>query len=198
MSQGPLAARIGRQFGPRVGRRFLPSHATPDIRMSKRSQTLGLSAPCTVAAIAQLVEHVIRNDGVTGSSPVCGTSSRHHQFRNRTAFFAAASSCRANPTEALLSASSRRQPDLCQPQARTIGVENDFSFALDGIPYSDTVRHPRIASPIRPPPSTSPTELSPPIETTGHLATVRIHRQPMQVPHHQTWRNVSRGPRRRR
>jgi hypothetical protein len=25
------------------------------------------------AAIAQLVEHVIRNDGVTGSSPVCGT-----------------------------------------------------------------------------------------------------------------------------
>jgi hypothetical protein len=26
------------------------------------------------AAIAQLVEHVIRNDGVTGSSPVCGTS----------------------------------------------------------------------------------------------------------------------------
>ena len=28
------------------------------------------------AAIAQLVEHVIRNDGVTGSSPVCGTISR--------------------------------------------------------------------------------------------------------------------------
>ena len=27
------------------------------------------------AAIAQLVEHVIRNDGVTGSSPVCGTIS---------------------------------------------------------------------------------------------------------------------------
>ena len=27
------------------------------------------------AAIAQLVEHVIRNDGVTGSSPVCGTGS---------------------------------------------------------------------------------------------------------------------------
>jgi hypothetical protein len=26
------------------------------------------------AALAQLVEHVIRNDGVTGSSPVCGTS----------------------------------------------------------------------------------------------------------------------------
>ena len=26
------------------------------------------------AAIAQLVEHVIRNDGVTGSNPVCGTN----------------------------------------------------------------------------------------------------------------------------
>src|SRR6266404_2069971 len=26
------------------------------------------------AAIAQLVEHVIRNDGVTGSNPVCGTT----------------------------------------------------------------------------------------------------------------------------
>jgi hypothetical protein len=26
-----------------------------------------------VAAIAQSVEHVIRNDGVTGSNPVCGT-----------------------------------------------------------------------------------------------------------------------------
>src|SRR5207244_10965085 len=30
------------------------------------------------AAIAQLVEHVIRNDGVTGSSPVCGTSQINH------------------------------------------------------------------------------------------------------------------------
>jgi hypothetical protein len=30
------------------------------------------------AAIAQLVEHVIRNDGVTGSSPVCGTSLFDH------------------------------------------------------------------------------------------------------------------------
>jgi hypothetical protein len=31
-------------------------------------------APAWSAAIAQLVEHVIRNDGVTGSNPVCGTS----------------------------------------------------------------------------------------------------------------------------
>src|ERR1700680_3809308 len=30
------------------------------------------------AAIAQLVEHVIRNDGVTGSNPVCGTSEIKH------------------------------------------------------------------------------------------------------------------------
>ena len=32
-----------------------------------------LEAPAWSAAIAQLVEHVIRNDGVTGSNPVCGT-----------------------------------------------------------------------------------------------------------------------------
>src|SRR3979409_2022816 len=30
------------------------------------------------AAIAQLVEHVIRNDGVTGSNPVCGTNQINH------------------------------------------------------------------------------------------------------------------------
>jgi hypothetical protein len=33
------------------------------------------------SAIAQLVEHVIRNDGVTGSSPVCGTISPPGQVR---------------------------------------------------------------------------------------------------------------------
>ena len=33
-----------------------------------------LEAPAWLAAIAQLVEHVIRNDGVTGSNPVCGTN----------------------------------------------------------------------------------------------------------------------------
>jgi hypothetical protein len=27
-----------------------------------------------------LVEHVIRNDGVTGSSPVCGTNSPHQEI----------------------------------------------------------------------------------------------------------------------
>src|SRR3954452_23666406 len=35
------------------------------------------------AAIAQLVEHVIRNDGVTGSNPVCGTSLRANRTGRR-------------------------------------------------------------------------------------------------------------------
>jgi hypothetical protein len=44
-----------------------------------RYQVQAFSAPLPnaaiwSAAIAQLVEHVIRNDGVTGSNPVCGTS----------------------------------------------------------------------------------------------------------------------------
>ena len=30
--------------------------------------------PRWIAALAQLVEHIIRNDGVTGSSPVSGTN----------------------------------------------------------------------------------------------------------------------------
>ena len=43
--------------------------------VSGRSRT-----PIWSAAIAQLVEHVIRNDGVTGSSPVCGTSPSKFSF----------------------------------------------------------------------------------------------------------------------
>ena len=34
--------------------------------------------PSWFAAIAQLVEHVIRNDGVGGSNPSCGTSKINH------------------------------------------------------------------------------------------------------------------------
>ena len=34
---------------------------------------LHFSQQCESAALAQLVEHIIRNDGVTGSSPVSGT-----------------------------------------------------------------------------------------------------------------------------
>jgi hypothetical protein len=44
----------------------------PDIRWHAFSAIAGRCV--WSAAIAQLVEHVIRNDGVTGSSPVCGTS----------------------------------------------------------------------------------------------------------------------------
>jgi hypothetical protein len=35
-----------------------------------------------VAALAQLVEHIIRNDGVTGSSPVSGTIPSTRDFRD--------------------------------------------------------------------------------------------------------------------
>ena len=51
---------------------FLQNRGAPDIRCG-RFRYFSETAPW-FAAIAQLVEHVIRNDGVTGSSPVCGTS----------------------------------------------------------------------------------------------------------------------------
>ncbi len=51
---------------------FLQSSALG--RYQVRVPVLGL------AAIAQLVEHVIRNDGVRGSSPACGTTG--HSFKN--------------------------------------------------------------------------------------------------------------------
>src|SRR5437588_9744741 len=44
----------------------------PDIRCGRFQRVAERAA--WSAAIAQLVEHVIRNDGVTGSNPVCGTS----------------------------------------------------------------------------------------------------------------------------
>ncbi len=50
----------------------MPIGAVPDIRWHAFSAIAGRRV--WSAAIAQLVEHVIRNDGVTGSSPVCGTS----------------------------------------------------------------------------------------------------------------------------
>jgi hypothetical protein len=40
----------------------------------QRANPLILAAAYPHAALAQLVEHIIRNDGVTGSSPVSGTS----------------------------------------------------------------------------------------------------------------------------
>jgi hypothetical protein len=41
----------------------------------QRANPLILAAAYPHAALAQLVEHIIRNDGVTGSSPVSGTIS---------------------------------------------------------------------------------------------------------------------------
>ena len=77
-AQGPgrrlagIFVTLGRQLA--VSERpafFLPIGAVPDIRCGRFRLT---PERCVwSAAIAQLVEHVIRNDGVTGSSPVCGT-----------------------------------------------------------------------------------------------------------------------------
>ena len=51
---------------------FLQNRGMPDIRCGRFQLVAERAA--WFAAIAQLVEHVIRNDGVTGSNPVCGTS----------------------------------------------------------------------------------------------------------------------------
>jgi hypothetical protein len=57
---------------------FLQNRALAVIRCQRFQAVAGRTT--WFAAIAQLVEHVIRNDGVTGSSPVCGTST----FPNQT------------------------------------------------------------------------------------------------------------------
>jgi hypothetical protein len=57
-----------------TGAFLLQNRALPDIRCERFQGSP--EAAAWSAAIAQLVEHVIRNDGVTGSSPVCGTI--HH------------------------------------------------------------------------------------------------------------------------
>ena len=75
-SPGRRLARVfvplGELNGPFEGRVFLAKTG------GARYQVRAFSGSCRriawSAAIAQLVEHVIRNDGVTGSSPVCGTS----------------------------------------------------------------------------------------------------------------------------
>ena len=38
----------------------------------------GAAPPCSDAAVAQLVEHLIRNEGVGGSSPFRGTTTPFH------------------------------------------------------------------------------------------------------------------------
>ena len=62
----------GRGPCPRAAAFFLQNRTVTDIRCG-RFRPLP-NAPHWFAAIAQLVEHVIRNDGVTGSNPVCGTN----------------------------------------------------------------------------------------------------------------------------
>lgn len=44
------------------------------VTMLRRALLLKGGAGLSWAAIAQLVEHIIRNDGVGGSNPSCGTS----------------------------------------------------------------------------------------------------------------------------
>src|SRR6186713_1178198 len=58
-------------------RSTLPIRAMPDIRSARIGAGIA-RAPAGFAAIAQLVEHVIRNDGVGGSNPSCGTSAPLH------------------------------------------------------------------------------------------------------------------------
>jgi hypothetical protein len=63
---------MGRVIRPQ-GRVFLAKSGVARYQVQAFSASLP-EAPAWSAAIAQLVEHVIRNDGVTGSNPVCGTS----------------------------------------------------------------------------------------------------------------------------
>ena len=56
-----------------AGRVFLAKPGAARYQVQAFSAPLP-EAPAWSAAIAQLVEHVIRNDGVTGSNPVCGTN----------------------------------------------------------------------------------------------------------------------------
>ena len=57
--------KLGETWLARLG---LQNRGSPDIRTAFNARPF--------AAIAQLVEHVIRNDGVGGSNPSCGTSLR--------------------------------------------------------------------------------------------------------------------------
>ena len=74
-----LSVPLGQLIRPFAGIAFfLPKGRCP-ISGAGVFAPLARAASLWFAAIAQLVEHVIRNDGVTGSSPVCGTS----QIRTR-------------------------------------------------------------------------------------------------------------------
>ena len=70
-------ARLSRPLGRVIDRSaqalFLPIRAVADIRCATRFETFCRTRFRWSAAIAQSVEHVIRNDGVGGSNPSCGT-----------------------------------------------------------------------------------------------------------------------------
>ena len=77
-AQGPgrrlagIFVTLGRRLGVSRLRVFLANRGRA--RYQVRAFRVAPERCVWSAAIAQLVEHVIRNDGVTGSSPVCGTS----------------------------------------------------------------------------------------------------------------------------
>src|SRR5262249_47203098 len=60
------------------GRRGVPTRRCPSHCARPR---FVLRSAATVAAIAQSVKHIIRNDGVGGSNPSCGTSILSEQVR---------------------------------------------------------------------------------------------------------------------
>ena len=64
---------LGQLIRAGQGQRFSCQTGRCPISGAQRFQAIAERAQRWSAAIAQLVEHVIRNDGVTGSSPVCGT-----------------------------------------------------------------------------------------------------------------------------
>src|SRR5258708_14465279 len=115
-----------------AGREFLQSGAVPDITMRKRV--------AWSAAIAQLVEHVIRNDGVTGSNPVCGTNSARRtgtSLEDRTLIN------RSLPVPA--NQPLRRRP---QPETQTYGMRSttDRSHLVDAHSVQAALARPPLGS----------------------------------------------------
>ena len=51
--------------------------------MLGKGAVTGCAASEKRAALAQLVEHLIRNEGVTGSSPVSGTTPSEQRLQHR-------------------------------------------------------------------------------------------------------------------
>src|SRR5260370_39377438 len=67
-----LSVRLGRVIREIAGQRFSCQDGQCPISGASVFSPVAERSRWS-AAIAQLVEHVIRNDGVTGSNPVCGT-----------------------------------------------------------------------------------------------------------------------------